>query len=70
MCFAASAAAALLSVAAVVAGIGLSTPESNATTGMFWLLACCSSGAAARESRAAKPSAAGWRASALVSIVT
>ena len=35
MCLAASAAAALLSVAAVVSGTSLSTPESNAITGMF-----------------------------------
>ena len=34
-CFAASAAAALLSVAAVVTGTSLSTPESNAMTGML-----------------------------------
>ena len=34
MCLAASAAAALLSVAAVVSGMSLSTPESNAMTGM------------------------------------
>ena len=33
-CLAASAAAALLSVAAVVSGTSLSTPESNAITGM------------------------------------
>jgi hypothetical protein len=34
MCFAASAAAALLSVDAVVSGMSLSTPESKAMTGM------------------------------------
>ena len=38
MCLAASAAAALLSVAAVVSGMSLSTPESNAMTGMFGVL--------------------------------
>jgi hypothetical protein len=47
LCLAASPAAALLSVATVVTGRSESTPESNATTGMLRLLACCSSGAAA-----------------------
>ena len=44
MCLAASAAAARLSVAAVVSGMSLSTPESNAITGMSCDFACCSSG--------------------------
>src|SRR6478735_1190962 len=67
MCLAASAAAALLSVEAVVTGMSLSTPESNAITGMLAALACSSSGAAAWESSAAKPSAAGFLARAWVS---
>src|SRR5690606_27446588 len=70
MCLAASAAAALLLVAAVVSGMSLSTPESKAITGMFWARACCSSGAAARESSAAKPRTSGWRPSAFCSMVT
>ena len=47
MCLAASAAAALLSVAAVVSGTSLSTPESNAMTGMFCDFAWSISGALA-----------------------
>ena len=47
MCLAASAAAARLSVEAVVTGTSLSTPESNAMTGMLSFLACCISGPAA-----------------------
>ncbi len=70
MCFATSPAAALLSVAAVVSGMGLSTPESNATTGMLLVRACCSIGATARESSAAMPRASGWRPSAFCSMVT
>ena len=69
MCLAASAAAALLSVDAVVTGTSLSTPESNAITGMFCALAWSISGAAALESSAAKPIAAGFFWIALVSIV-
>src|SRR3954453_11074665 len=70
MCLAASAAAALLSVAAVVTGTSLSTPESNAMTGIFCALAWSISGALALESSAAKPIAAGFFWIALVSIVT
>ncbi len=44
MCLAASAAAARLSVAAVVSGMSLSTPESNAITGMSVAWHCSSSG--------------------------
>ncbi len=68
-CFAASAAAALLSVAAVVTGTSLSTPESKATTGMSCDCAWSISGALALESSAAKPMASGFLVSALVSIV-
>ena len=57
---AASAAAALLLVAAVVTGMSLSTPESNAITGIFSACAFLSSGSAALLSSAAKPSAAGF----------
>ena len=70
MCLAASAAAALLSVAAVVTGTSLSTPESNAMTGIFCALAWSISGALALESSAANPIAAGFFWIALVSIVT
>ena len=52
-----------LSVAAVVTGMSLSTPESNAITGIFASLACCSSGTAAWLSSAAKPIAAGFLSS-------
>ena len=69
MCLAASAAAALLSVATVVTGTSLSTPESNAITGMFCDLACCSSGSAALLSSAAKPRACGDLAMSLVSML-
>ena len=69
MCLAASAAAARLSVAAVVSGMSLSTPESNAITGIPSPSACSSSGAAAWLSRAAKPMASGFLASTLVSMV-
>ena len=61
---AARAADALESVAAVVTGTSLSTPESNATTGIFISLAFFISGIAALESVAAKPMAAGFLASA------
>ena len=56
---AASAAAATLSVVAVVSGMSLSTPESKAMTGMPASCACCSSGIAAWLSSAAKPMASG-----------
>ena len=59
MCLAASAAAALLSVWTVVTGMSDSTPESKATTGMPLPLISFRRSAAALESRAAKPMAAG-----------
>src|SRR5665647_3222642 len=68
-CLAASPAAALLSVSAVVTGIGLSTPESNAMTGIFAAFACSMRGAAALLSSAANPMASGFFAITLVSIV-
>ena len=68
MCLAASAAAARLSVAAVVSGMSLSTPESKAMTGMPASFACCSSGPAAWLSSAAKPTASGLLSRAVCSI--
>src|ERR671934_935091 len=65
---AAAAAAAMLSVAAVVTGMSLSTPESKPTTGIFASLNFCSSGIAALLSRAAKPSAEGFLLYAVCSI--
>lgn len=67
---AASPAAARESVAQVVSGRSLSTPESKATIGMPALFARCSCCSAARVSSAARPMAAGFLAIALVSIVT
>ena len=65
MCLAASAAAALLSVWTVDSGMSESTPESKATTGMFAALIFPSRSAAAPESRAAKPMAAGLESRAV-----
>ena len=53
---------------AVVTGMSLSTPESNATTGIFAACAFFSSGIAALLSSAAKPIAAGFLASAAESM--
>src|SRR5664279_111757 len=69
ICLAPSAAAALLSVAAVVTGMSESTPESNAMSGIFWDWIWASGAAAALLSRAAKAIASGFLAMALVSIV-
>ena len=68
ICFAASAAAFLLSVDAVVSGMSESTPESNAMTGMLAVLIWVRVLAAALLSRAAKPMASGFLASALRSM--
>jgi hypothetical protein len=65
---AASAAAARLSVDAVVSGMSLSTPESKAMTGMLAALALRSSGIAALLSKAATPMACGFFASAAASM--
>src|SRR6476646_2391614 len=65
---AAVAAALTLSVAAVVTGMSLSTPESNPMTGMFWSLNFWSSGVAALLSSAAKQTAAGCLSSSACSI--
>ena len=59
MCLAASSAAFLLFVWTVVTGMVDSTPESKATTGMPLSWISVSRSAAAFESRAAKPMAAG-----------
>src|ERR1700730_14627167 len=61
-------AAAMLSVAAVVTGMSLSTPESKPMTGIFCAWAFCSSGIAALLSSAAKAMALGFLPSAVVSI--
>src|SRR5690606_15041319 len=68
MCFAASAAAASLSVDTVVIGTSDSTPESNATTGMPRDWASAMSGIDASESSAAKPMASGFLSSAVCSM--
>ncbi|MCY1375695.1 hypothetical protein D9M69_631280 [compost metagenome] len=65
---AARAAAATLLVVAVVTGMSLSTPESNAITGMLAALALRSSGMAALLSSAAKPMAEGFLAMAAESM--
>src|SRR5512133_2884895 len=57
---AAMAAAATLSVAAVVTGMSLSTPESKPMTGILAALAFSSSGMTALLSRAARQMAAGF----------
>jgi len=64
----ASPAALLLSVATVVTGMSLSTPESKPTTGIFFALNCSSSGTAALLSSAAKQTAAGFLSSSAWSI--
>lgn len=67
---ASSAAAALLSVATVVSGMSLSTPESKAMTGMSLDCACWSSGMTALLSRAAMATASGCLSKAPWSWVT
>ena len=67
---AARAAAAILSVAAVLTGISLSTPESKPMTGMLAALAFSSSGIKALESTAARQMAAGFLSSAVWNIST
>ena len=67
---AATPAAAMLSVATVVTGMSLSTPESKPTTGMLASLAFCRYGTAALLSRAAKQIAAGCLSSAVCSMVS
>src|SRR3954449_1416172 len=63
-------AAAMLSVATVVTGMSLSTPESKPTTGMFAVLAWFRRSPAALLSSAAKQTAAGFALSAVCSIVS
>ena len=60
----------MLSVATVVTGMSLSTPESKPTTGMLAALACSRSGVAALLSRAAKQMAAGFLSRAVCSMVS
>src|SRR5665647_3935195 len=69
ICLAASPAAAMLSVAAVVTGMLESTPESNAMSGIFMDWIWANGAAAALLSRAANAIASGFLAMALVSIV-
>src|SRR6478609_5871010 len=63
-------AAAMLSVATVVTGMSLSTPESKPMTGMLASLACCRREPAALLSRAAKQTAAGLVLRAVCSMVS
>ena len=65
--WAASAAAATLSVAAVVTGMKPSTPASNPITGIFCFCALCSRGTTAALSRASMHNAEGCFASAALS---
>ena len=58
----------MLSVAAVVIGMSLSTPESKAITGMPFSWNCSSNGVAAWLSSAAKHRAAGFLSSSAWSI--
>ncbi len=60
----------MLSVAAVVTGMSLSTPESKPITGILAALAFSSSGMKALESTAARQMAAGFLSSAVWNIST